>query len=118
MTATTPVVDPIARLQSAAQSLAGAPFPGPRRTALLARFYRVLAPVLEEREQLRARLDHGYDRIGQERAALGVPVADGAIEPADARYQRAVDRWAGWLARYQAIEDALDAAAKTGGVRL
>jgi hypothetical protein len=110
--------DPLARLASAAQSLGGALHSGPRRTALLARFYRVAEPVLEEREQLRRKLEHGYDRIGEERAALGVPVEDGAIEPADARYQRAVDRWAGWLARYQAIEDALDAAAKTGGVRL
>lgn len=110
--------DPLARLASAAQSLRGATHSGPRRTALLARFYRVVEPVLEERDELRRKIEHGYDRIGEERAALGVPVRDGAIEPADARYQRAVDRWAGWLARYQVIEDALDAAAKTGGVRL
>lgn len=110
--------DPIIRLASAAQSLRGATHSGPRRTALLARFYRVVEPVLEEREQLRHKLEHGYDRIGEERAALGVPVEDGAIEPADDRYQRAVDRWRGWEARYRAIEDALDAAAKTGGIRL
>lgn len=108
----------ITRLHAAAQALAGAGHSGPRRTALLARYYRVVAPLLEERDELRRKVERGYDRITEERARLGVAWDSDTPEPADARFQRGVDRWLGWSARLTEIEDALRESAARAGVRV
>lgn len=115
---TAPITDPIERLHAAAQALGGAIHSGPRRTALLARYYRVVAPLLEERDELRRKVEHGYERITEERARIGVAWNSDTPEPADARFQKGVDRWLGWTARLTEIEDALAASAKRAGVRV
>jgi len=72
----------------------------------------VLPGVLAERDELITGLEYSDGLIDQERERLGVGPSD--PEPQDERYQGAVDQWLVWLARYEAIEEALDRCKRAG----
>lgn len=88
---TTPIDDLLAQAQRISETPEG-----PRREALALRYYRLAAPIVDERADLLKKLNAGYDRLN-------------ATSPdADPKYADKERIWLEqWLPRYQELVDAL-----------